>query len=221
MSETEAPAETREPKMRAGPQDLSEGRVVRGQEAPGKPTSTKRRRKFILLSGVHIERDGTKYEYDGPDKEVVVDTDSPLDELFMNKFRRVDGDTHPGRDFVDHPHDPVRDAPLAERIPKGIKTQFSGDTDRADRDRAERDVEAAKAPKKGSKKKAEEEEQDEPAGDDVTSQFPDAGVGDLKVFKDGRKYQVYDQSNLGTPLNEEDLTRKEQVEEFVASYIKD
>lgn len=62
----------------------------------------------------------------------------------------------------------------------------------------------------------------EELGDDHTEEFEAAGPLDVKVYKKGKTYNVYDADRVGVPLpKSEDLTSKKKVEDFLASYDKD
>lgn len=100
------------------------------QEAAKAPNATREPgtlKSYLLLSGTHEEA-GVKYTYQR-DGRVVVKSPFPLDAMFMNKFRCLDGETSPGRDFRDTFDRPgLVDPPLAEARPNGFKTQLSSDS---------------------------------------------------------------------------------------------
>lgn len=57
-------------------------------------------------------------------------------------------------------------------------------------------------------------------GDEVSDQFPKAGEAGLKVLKKGTKYTVVDADDPAKPLNEEALTSKDKVNEFIGSFLQ-
>ena len=164
--------------------------------------------QFVLLSGEHIDEHGHHYVY-SRDTETVVSSTQRLDHKFMNKFRFLGGDTSPGRDYRPaFDRAGLEDAPLAERLPHGQATQFSRDTDLAA-------VEVL-AQKRGGGTAAQANLQGA-QGEDVTDDFDGARDNDMVVFKQGRNYNVFDKDDQSNPLNEDALTRKEDV----AAFIKD
>lgn len=99
--------------------------------------TTKEKHRFVLLAGSHSETqpDGVTINYDyDRNVETIVESEKDLDVLFMNKFRRLDGDTDLGRDYdvssLDRPEQ-IMDASMAERFPDGLATPFTGDMERA------------------------------------------------------------------------------------------
>lgn len=63
---------------------------------------------------------------------------------------------------------------------------------------------------------------EEELGADHTEEFEAAGPLDVKVYKKGKSYHVYDADRVGVPLpDSEGLTSKAKVEDFLASYDKD
>lgn len=197
----------------------------RRAKMPRRAKTTGTVNRYVLLSGEHRERDGTNYVY-SRDHETVVTSDAPLDEMFMNKFRKLDGETSPGRDFHDMIDRPtLADPPLAETRPHGIQTNFSVDTDKAaqERLRANRegadDEEEEEGPTPAADTEAEDEEEKD-LGEDVTDQFEKATDAKAKVWKSGREYCITDDDD-DKPLNkDEKLTSKEQVNKFLEELTK-
>lgn len=194
------------------PQEVSETtRTVKHRKPMRGPT-----RRFVLLAGRVKTSDGREFKYDR-DRETIIDTDDPLDEMFMNKVRAVDGPTNYGRDFSP-PFDRAGlvDPPLAVRRPHGHQTQFTTDTD--EDAQAELAVLREGARREDVEESAPEEDQDQ--GEDVTDSFEGASDAGLSVFKKGRSYHVYDVDRPGEPLNEDEYTRKDQVEKFLNENAK-
>jgi hypothetical protein len=165
--------------------------------------------EFVLLSGEFRDENGVNYVY-SRDQETVVTHTKRLDQVFMNKFRYLGGGTSPGRDYRPaFDRAGLEDAPLAERLPHGQATQFTRDTDLAA-------VEQLTKTRAGGAD-AQAQMQTGAQGEDVTDEFDGARDADMVVFKQGRQYRVYDKDDTGSPINEDELTRKEDV----AAFIKD
>lgn len=164
--------------------------------------------EFVLLSGEHNE-DGVNYVY-SRDHETVVPSNRRLDHCFMNKFRFLGGPTSPGRDYRPaFDRAGLEDPPLAETAPHGFQTQFSVDQDEKAKEKL--------AATRGGVTKAAMTLNGGAQGEDVTDKFPDAEAAKVKVYKDGRNYKVYDVDDLGSPLNEEEMTTVDAVR----TYLKD
>lgn len=165
--------------------------------------------QFVLLAGKYEGEDGVMYEY-SRDEETVIESEKPLDEMFQNKFRRVGGVTHRGRDFeaAPTPHDFKKqmDPPFAVTHPHGRQSQFSKDTTSEARQQLATQRQEAVGV----------EEQSE----DVTSEYEGASEGGLKVVKTARgEYQVYDEEDDAEPLNGEPLKGKD-VKKFLKTQIR-
>jgi hypothetical protein len=171
---------------------------------------------FVLLAGDHVDdTTGQRFEF-VPGEETIVPSPYPLDQIFMNKFRRVEGRTSIGRDYRDNWDRPgLGDRPLAERFPDGIKSQFSTDVEAA---------EAAREARQARETRPSEDEEGAGAsvadGEDVTDKFDKAPAAGLKVYHQGRQYHVVEANDPDTPLHEDEFTRKDQVEDFIDDYSK-
>lgn len=62
-------------------------------------------------------------------------------------------------------------------------------------------------------RQVEEEDEEEPLGQDVSDDFKNEK--DLLVFKDGKKYWITTADVPGEPLNDDPLTSKKAVNEFI------
>jgi hypothetical protein len=139
--------------------DLAEQEELTKRSPNGEARETRPLTRYLLLSGSHQEG-GVTYVYERG-REVIVNSPYKLDALFMNKFRNLDGETNPGRDFRDTWDRPgLADPPLAETRPNGFKTQFSIDSPAAE--------ELANLRRENAKLKAQlglddEDEDEEPA----------------------------------------------------------
>jgi hypothetical protein len=132
---------------------------------------------FLVLEGKHTEEDGKVYK-----KGDKVTSPAPLDEMFANKFQRLEGVTHDPRDYdKTFDNDDVMDELLTEKDKPG------GTGDEAEPDDAH-----------------EGEETDH--GTDVSSKFKEAADADLVVFRteDGG-YNVADKDNPAKSLNKKPL----------------
>lgn len=149
-----------------------EAAVMAQQEenAPGGPRrdrAPQEQNSYVLLSGEHFDnRTGLNYVYE-KGKETIVTTSMPLDEMFMNKFRKKDGETSPGRDYLDVVDRPaLMDAPLAESRPHGFLTQLSQDSAEAEELEHLRDLVARYEEKYGVLEDETEEDDDSEEGDE-------------------------------------------------------
>lgn len=52
-------------------------------------------------------------------------------------------------------------------------------------------------------------------GDEVTDQFDNAPAAGVRVFKRGRVYSVYNEGDMTSPTNEDEFTRKGDVEAYI------
>jgi len=176
---------------------------VAGEEPPDPARDLGPVKQFLLLGGVHVDNDGNVFEFNRG-RETIIEDNRPLDSMFMNKFRCLEGDTSPGRDYV-RAWDRLglEDAPLAERQPEGVASEFSTDTERAQRRREERAAQQAQRAAQMA---------EGAMGDDVTEDFEAAKDADLKVFKKGRRYHVLDGSEV---ISDDGGLTKDEVEEFI------
>lgn len=72
----------------------------------------------------------------------------------------------------------------------------------------------------GAEDEHEEEDHPEHLGEDLTGAFPKAKKGGLKVFKSEDGYQVYEEDDLASPLNDEPFTTKKDATAFVNKHVK-
>jgi hypothetical protein len=63
-------------------------------------------------------------------------------------------------------------------------------------------------------------EEPNPLGTDITTDFPTAEEADLRVFKRNRIYSVARAANPAEAVNEEPLTNREKVVDFIAELTK-
>ncbi len=165
------------------------------------------KKKYLLLGGTHTDVDGTTYVFD-PNKETVIESDTPLNTTFRDHFRDYADDTLPAN------------SPKAKRgaAKLGVTTD---DPAVAPRSVAPPDyatiAAASRTPVKAESEAAEEgEEVEPPPGDDHTDEFEGASDLGLLVHKEGRVYSIYDASNPSEPLNDEEFTTKGEVKSFIA-----
>lgn len=185
--------------------------------------------QFEVLAGIHVEGTGEeKVVYEAGE---IVDSDKPLDTMFRNKFRRLDGSTKRPRDLDERLDESgrVMDRPLhKKRRPvegpertvrhrnKASKLDFATDEEE------ERENQELLDTDESDTADHEGEDEENPLGEDTTAEFEDAVKSDLKVFKrSGKngKYTVVDADEPTRPLPKgSDLKDAKAVNKFLSSY---
>lgn len=144
---------------------------------------------FRLLGGGYTDEFGNHWSYD-KDKDTIIPSDKPLDELFPNAFEKLDGGTVP-------------EAELRRKIDEGEAPSGTP-------------VDEEGSPASDEEDTGEEED----LGEDVTEQFAGAEDLDLKVYHKDKNFNVVDVDEPDTPLNEKPFSKKADAEKFVKDYGK-
>ena len=123
--------------------------------------------EFEVIQGRHYDRESGTYYGKDEDAGPYIQSEYPLDELFDNKFRRINGPTRLGRDQRrDKINSNVMDRPLAERIEDDMglldDEDFEDDTEEEDEDEEEEETSVkSKAKRRSTPPKADADEGDE------------------------------------------------------------
>lgn len=137
----------------------------------------------------------------------IVETDKPLDKMFPNVWVPV------GAAPVTNA---VLDAQAANtQQPTGAVINLGPDEPGKEPNANLTDAEKPPLEARGPEAGKSDEKQD--FGEDLTDHFEAAESADLRVFKKGKKYFVLDADGK-SPLNEDDLTSKAKVEDFLDEY---
>lgn len=84
--------------------------------------------------------------------------------------------------------------------------------------------EPAKAANKKKATTSEDDDDDdkkEVKVEDKTDRFDDAVENDLKVLKEGKLYKIYSPDDMDDPINDKDITNMDDVEAWLADYVKE
>lgn len=151
--------------------------------------------RFRVKNGKHHEN-GVKYG-----KNDVVESDRPLDKLFVNKF------------------EVLPDEPSTPKAKKAAKVVAEGEEVETEEDPKDATGASIKSTQKEGVMDRPNKDVDSSAlsselGDNVTTDFPTALDAGVVVFKDGNKYQIAKPDDVETALNEKPLTKKE-VNDFI------
>ncbi len=158
--------------------------------------------KFRVLDGKHHTTDaaGNEYTYH---KNDIIESDKPLDTIFLNKFERVGGPAPTLKDGVTDPQSRLAGDSLAKAQAKK-EAATTEDDDTAEESTAK--APSAKEPEVVSSK----------LGDDVTDTFPEAEEAGFKVFKGKGGWYVAETEDLDKALNAKAL-KKTEVAAFIES----
>lgn len=197
---------------------------------------------FRVIQGkINLPEIGTLTREDG-----WFDSELPLDSMFANKVERMGGDpeefqnylrTWDKHDTVDDPTEHAKrlarkvagvmpddpeslEATIAElqeklRVAKEFQETGDGPSAQLNRQDAGKDTKSRKAPSRATRPAKDDEDETEPDyGEDVSENFSSAEEKQLQVFKSGKNYTIVKD---GEKLNEDDITRKGDVEEFISN----
>lgn len=169
-----------------------------------------------LGSGIHTDH-RTGEVWDGK-KGTLLESDLPLDSLFPGAFERATPNIAVDQQVME-PKDLVRSPRHAEMIKKKTRNKQEAIVD--DHSPGDTENEIPQPP-------GEEPGQDEvdvkteecPFGDDVTSDYPTAEEGGLKVFQDGAHFTVVEDGAEDVALNDKPL-KESGVTKFISKHLKE
>ena len=150
---------------------------------------------YKLKGGQHNHSDGKTYK-----KGDLVESEADLTKIFTNKFEKVyetEEEASPGVSFP-----AVKVAQAKSKVTVVDLPVDSKEEEEKELEEVEEKI----------------EEKPEKRGKEVTKNFSEAVEQDLKVFKKGRQYFVYDM-DPAVPLNEKGLN-KGQVKKFITDYLE-
>lgn len=187
----------------------------------------------MIGGGTHSHRDPQSGKLVGLRKGGTLESADPLDKLFPDRFQRETASglilppgfqLPPGFELVAVKADDSRPTPAPSdadsfgetkhdlRAPNGATTGANAkDTPRVPNDFETASASPTAPPEPGAGP--------EPVGlgDDVSENFPEAFEAQLLVFKQGKNYYVTDAADPEAPLNDQPITRKDDVREFIAT----
>ncbi len=210
--------------------------TTKGRPKFGGPGPNDKGGTFELLASTFTDNDGTLYEFEAG-KRCVIESDKPLDKLFMNKFRRLGGKNLRPRDLRDDLDDGgttrttdrpkhMREDEEGERKTarkKGRNSKFYDEDEEELKTDAEEGDEEETEEEEGAEEGDEGEEEGDDAaakkskfGKEVTSQFDAAANANLLVFKKKDKFTVVDADEPEKAVKGgSDLADKAKVEKFL------
>lgn len=158
--------------------------------------------KYRVMHGSHVDENGEKFN--GPKATGgtgdIVETDNPLHEMFAKgKFQLLAAPAQA----------------LKEAEEKGVDVSEA----KPGRGKAESEKTSAKSQKAKAESEETDETEDEDSvelGDDVSDQFEAADAAGVSVYKSGKFYQLSEDGGE-TILDTEEMTRKDQVNEYLAA----
>lgn len=188
--------------------------------------------RFKVLEGKHTELPPKKTGDEKIDQARVLQTrvykkgeifesEKELDKIFQNKFQRISsGDSealsmgHPNtREIAD---DPDSNYDIMDEQAQELKSHKGLDPDAPRAKRLQGRAAAMAA--------EDEDEDDEPVesdlGEDVTTDFPEAKKAEMKVFRDGKKFNISEASDPETAINKKPMTKTEATK-FLKEQVSD
>jgi hypothetical protein len=174
--------------------------------------------KFRVMRGIHVQG-GKVYQgikYNGQNQITypgdIVDTEENLAATFVNKFQRVvdDEPTNHGRHLND---------PSARVSNIAVSIREEQERKQADLNLPQGNFQQFNAPLGAPPAKPVVQAPVIPDGLDVTTRFPKANEQLFKVYKRDKKYFVYDEDNMLTPLNADGVD-KVGVDELVKNALQ-
>jgi hypothetical protein len=186
--------------------------------------STLAQNKYQVIAGIHFEpKDNWHGAYEDPKRiqlfktgEIVISS-RPLDEIFVNKFRKLsDEESAPvfDRETRTRDVDTMIASGLWQEGDRNFLEKIAQENFERIRNRISEAVSAASVSNVEGKVSSI-------LGEDVTSLFQRAYDCDFKVFRSGNgKYQVTSKADVNKPINKEPLTEK-SVDTFVDRFLKE
>lgn len=166
------------------------------------------------LPGKHIVREGSAARiYKQGD---VIESEYSLDEMFPNKFRRLDEPTRVGPDEMKSliSKDNTMDLRLAD-LPPEEQEEKTVLPSRQEDAKTQARVRGEEAYKMSQERMSAKQKTESKLGSDVSNEFPEAKKNDFVVFKDDEDgYYVADKDAPNKALNKKALPQ-EEVEGFI------